>query len=144
MPQANQVENLYDREMAAIVGAMNTIEAALDDVVRLLDDMEEAAMDEITGGHGRELPRWVSSAKPYLGFTEDSIEKAKSALDTLEEEIRQMDGHFRADIDEVYSLDADKMRKEYLRDREYLDDLDRHEGDEFFMRRFGTFEWRRE
>lgn len=145
MPQINIVEPDYDREMLAIVSAINTIEAALDGVRQLLEQMEEDTLAELTGEDANkvdvwsiQLPDWIRGAKPNLSLTETNLENAMTSLEVLEDEIRQLDGAFRRDMDEVYTFDIEDVREEYsgrYGDRDYLDPDDVAELDEFFKRR---------
>ena len=141
MPQVNMVEGEFEREMLAIVSAINQIESALDGIAQLAAQMESDIDAEITGDKTDlfpTLPSWIRGARPNLGLTDANISGAMTSLEVLEDEIRQLDDAFRRDMEEVYTFDIEDVREEYsgrYGDRDYLDPDDVAEVDEFFRRR---------
>tara|TARA_R100001086_G_scaffold32947_2_gene14941 strand:+ start:5507 stop:5941 length:435 start_codon:yes stop_codon:yes gene_type:complete len=142
MAQVNMVAFDFEREMLAIVNAINTIEAALGGIAELAAQMEDDMRAEVTGDKldlfTTTLPRWITSAMPTLGLTDANVSGALTSLEVLEDEIRQLDESFRQDMEEVYTFDIEDLREQYsgkYGDREYLDPDDVAEVDEFFRRR---------
>tara|TARA_R100000278_G_scaffold95405_1_gene72842 strand:- start:145 stop:579 length:435 start_codon:yes stop_codon:yes gene_type:complete len=144
MPQVNMVEDEFEREMLAIVSAINTIESALGGIAELAAQMEEDILAEVQGdvvaveGRFDPLPSWIRGATPTLGLTDANISGAMTSLEVLEDEIRQLDESFRRDMEEIYTFDIEDLREQYsgkYGDRDYLDPDDVAEMDEFFRRR---------
>ena len=144
MPQVNMVEGEFEREMLAIVSAINQIESALDGISALVQEMDDDARSEVQGdvipveGRFDDPPRWIRSAMPTLGLTDANLSNAMTSLEVLEDEIRQLDESFRRDMEEIYTFDIEDLREQYsgkYGDREYLDPDDVAEVDEFFRRR---------
>ena len=142
MPQVNMVEADFEREMLAIVSAINTIESALGGIAELAAQMESDLDSEIAGDKldlfTANFPNWIRGARPSLGLTDANISGAMTSLEVLEDEIRQLDESFRQEMDEVYTFDIEDLREQYsgkYGDREYLDPDDVAEMDEFFKRR---------
>ncbi len=142
MVQVNMVEFDFEREMLAIVSAINTIESALGGIAELAAQMEQDLRTEVQGdlflALASDVPRWIRSAMPTVGLTDANISGAMTSLEVLEDEIRQLDESFRRDMEEVYTFDIEDLREQYsgkYGDREYLDPDDVEEMDEFFRRR---------
>jgi hypothetical protein len=142
MPQVNMVEGEFEREMLAIVSAINQIEAALDGIAQLAAQMESDIDAELTGDKldlfTSNLPSWIRGARPNLGLTDANISASMTSLEVLEDEIRQLDDAFRRDMEQVYTFDIEDVREEYTGrygDRDYLDPDEVAEVDEFFRRR---------
>lgn len=142
MAQVNMVEADYEREMLAIVSAINTIESALDGINELALQMQDDLNAEVVGDKldlfTTNVPRWISGALPTISLTDAYIGGASTSLEVLEDEIRQLDESFRRDMEEVYTFDIEDLREQYsgkYGDREYLDPDDVAEMDEFFRRR---------
>lgn len=144
MPQVNMVEGDFEREMLAIVSAINQIEAALDGISSLVQEMEDDSRLEVQGdvvptsGRFDYFPSWIRAAMPTLGLTDANLSNAMTSLEVLEDEIRQLDESFRRDMEEIYTFDFEDLREQYsgkYGDREYLDPDDVAELDEFFRQR---------
>jgi hypothetical protein len=132
----------YEYHLASVVMALSQVQDGLTSILELGAQLSSVKRDKITGDRldlqTSSLPSWLLGAI----WSEDIESAAEDVLSELREvdlQLLELDSSFRTEVNSVKNFDFDELRKSYdgdeFSDREYLDEQNRAEMDDFLRRR---------
>jgi hypothetical protein len=132
----------YESHLASVVMALSQVQDGLASILELGAQLSSVKRDKITGDRldlqTSSLPSWLRGAI-WSEDIESAVEDILSELRGVDLQLLELDSSFRTEVNSVKNFDFDELRKSYdggdFSDREYLDEQNRAEMDDFLRRR---------